>query len=115
MARHLDGPIAKGIRDGLDRTGRNSFSVGANWVEKGSAWNFALHSKDAEGVTLLLYAEADLVNPIFTYRFDYLRNKSGRIWHCRIAEAVVRGARYYAYSVEGLRAQGGSAWHCFDS
>ena len=53
------------------------FPLGATWVEKASAWNFALYSKDAESVTLLLYAEADLVNPVFTYHFDYLRNKSG--------------------------------------
>ena len=78
-----------------------SFPLGATWVESASAWNFALYSEDAESVTLLLYAEADLVNPVFTYRFDYLRNKSGRIWHCRVARALLRGARYYAYSVAG--------------
>ena len=61
--------------------------------------------QDAESVTLLLYAETDLVNPVFTYRFDYLRNKSGRIWHCRVPEALLRGARYYAYSVAGPEPQ----------
>lgn len=91
------------------------FPLGATWVEQASAWNFALYSKDAESVTLLLYTEADLVNPTFTYRFNYLRNKSGRIWHCRIAEADIRGVRYYAYSVEGPSAQGQSAWHRFES
>ncbi len=90
------------------------FPLGASWVEKDSAWNFSLYSKDAESVTLLLYTEADLVNPVFTHRFDYLRNKSGRIWHCRVAQAVLRGACYYAYSVTGPRPQGGCAWHCFD-
>jgi isoamylase len=90
------------------------FPLGATWVEEASAWNFALYSKDAESVTLLLYGEADLVNPVFTYRFDYLRNKSGRIWHCRVAQAVVRGARYYGYSVAGPEPQGGFTWHCFD-
>ena len=88
-----------------------SFPFGATWVESASAWNFALYSADAESVTLLLYAETDLVNPVFTYRFDYLRNKSGRIWHCRVPDALLRGARYYAYSVAGPE-QGG--WHCFD-
>lgn len=90
------------------------FPLGATWVEQAWAWNFALYSKDAECVTLLLYAETDPVNPIFTYRFDYLRNKSGRTWHCRVSQADARGARYYAYSVEGPAAQGRSAWHCFD-
>jgi hypothetical protein len=33
---------------------------------------------------LLLYAAADLVRPVLTFRFDFLHNKSGRIWHWRI-------------------------------
>lgn len=90
------------------------YPLGATWVPQASAWNFALYSKDAEGVTLLLYAEADLVHPKFTYRFDHLRNKSGRIWHCRVGDADLQGARYYAYSVEGPAAQGPSAWHRFE-
>ncbi len=90
------------------------YPLGATWVPQASAWNFALYSKDAQGVTLLLYAEADLVNPAVKYRFDHLRNKSGRIWHCRVADADLRGARYYAYSVEGPAEQGPSAWHRFD-
>jgi glycogen operon protein len=90
------------------------FPLGASWVEKDSAWNFALYSENAESVTLLLYTEVDLVNPVFTYHFDYLRNKSGRIWHCRVAQALLRGARYYAYSVAGPGPQGGRRWHCFD-
>jgi glycogen operon protein len=90
------------------------FPLGATWVEKDSAWNFALYSQGAESVTLLLYAEADLVNPVFTHRFDYLRNKSGSIWHCRVRRDVLRGARYYAYSVTGPGPQNGFQWHCFD-
>jgi glycogen operon protein len=90
------------------------FPLGANRVELDSAWNFALYSKDAERVTLLLYTDADLVNPVVTYRFDHLRNKSGRIWHCRVPLASIRGARYYAYSVAGPPPQDGQAWHCFD-
>src|SRR5262249_38597995 len=88
------------------------FPLGASWVEKDSAWNFALYSKDAESVTLMLYTETDFVNPIFTYHFDFLRNKSGRIWHCRVPQAKLRGARYYAYSVAGPGTQAG--FHCFD-
>jgi glycogen operon protein len=91
------------------------FPLGASWVEKDAAWNFALYSADAESVTLLLYTESDLVNPVFTYHFDYLRNKSGRIWHCRVPQALLRGARYYAYSVAGPDPQSGLKWHCFDT
>ena len=61
------------------------FPLGTTWIESARAWNFALYSKHAESVTLLLYAEADLVNPVFTFRLDYLKNKSGRTWHCRVA------------------------------
>jgi isoamylase len=52
-------------------------------------------------MTLLLFAPADLVNPAFTFNFDFLRNKSGRIWHCRIPSATIGAARYYAYSASG--------------
>lgn len=90
------------------------FPLGATWIEAAQAWNFALYSKHAESVTLLLYVAEDLANPVFTYRFDYLRNKSGRIWHCRVAHALLRGARYYAYAVTGPAPQGGREWHCFD-
>jgi glycogen operon protein len=90
------------------------FPLGASWVEKDSAWNFALYSKDAVSVTLLLYAEHDVVNPVLTYHFDYLRNKSGRMWHCRVPHDVLRGARYYAYSVAGPESQNGCLRHCFD-
>ena len=34
-------------------------------------------------------------------RFDYLKNKSGRIWHCRVPLSQIANARYYAYSVDG--------------
>lgn len=87
---------------------------GATWVEAAQAWNFALYSKHAESVTLLFYTDADLVHPLFTYRFDYLRNKSGRIWHCRVPHAQLRGARYYAYSVTGPEPFGRLRWHRFD-
>ena len=90
------------------------FPLGATWVESAQAWNFAVYSKHAQSITLLLYAEADLVTPVFTYPLDYLRNKSGSIWHCRLARADLHGARFYAYSVAGPAPQGRFEWHCFD-
>jgi isoamylase len=75
--------------------------LGVTWIEDEQAFNFAIHSEHAESVTLLLYSAADLVNPLLTYRFDFLRNKSGRIWHCRIPIDKIGDARYYAYSVSG--------------
>jgi len=90
------------------------FPLGATRIEKEDAYNFALYSKHAEGVTLLLYTERDIVNPVLAYRFDYLKNKTGRIWHCRIPLVSMRGASYYAYSVEGPKPNGRFEWHWFD-
>ena len=89
----------------------NALPFGATWIEADQAFNFALYSEHAEGVTLLLYSPSDLVNPSFAFRFDFLHNKSGRIWHCRIPVAELGDARYYAYSVSGEAASG---LHSFD-
>jgi len=75
--------------------------LGVTWIEEEQAFNFAVHSEHAESVTLLLYSPKDLVNPLLEYRFDFLHNKSGQIWHCRIPVAEISDARYYAYSVSG--------------
>src|SRR5271169_233381 len=85
--------------------------LGATWIEDEQIFNFAVYSEHAESVTLLLYSAKDLANPILTFQFDFLHNKSGRIWHCRIPLHQMRDARYYAYSVSG---QAFAGLHCFD-
>lgn len=75
--------------------------LGVTWTEDKQAVNFALYSKHATGVTLLLYTSDDVVNPAVRYHFNYLINKSGRMWHCRIPETQVRNMAYYSYHVEG--------------
>ena len=75
--------------------------LGVTWVEEEQAFNFALYSKHATGVTLLLYASDETVKPAAQYRLNFLTNKSGRVWHCRIPVSQMRDVRYYAYSVEG--------------
>ena len=85
--------------------------LGVTWIEQEQAFNFAVHAEHAESVTLLLYTPADLVTPLLAYRFDFLRNKSGRIWHCRIPLSEIGGAQYYGYSVSG---QSVSNIHSFD-
>jgi glycogen operon protein len=75
--------------------------LGVTWIEEQQAFNFAVHSEHAESVALLLYSATDLVNPVLAFRFDFLHNKSGRIWHCRIPIAEIGDACYYAYSVSG--------------
>jgi isoamylase len=75
--------------------------LGATWLENERCYNFSLYSRHATGVTLLLYTEHDLLNPVLRVRLNHLIHKSGRIWHCRIAADKAANARYYGYSVEG--------------
>jgi glycogen operon protein len=86
--------------------------LGATWIEEEQAYNFAIYSEHAEKVTLLIYGAMDVVNPIFTYQFDFLQNKSNQVWHCRIPLAEMGDAHYYAYLVAG---QNTSFLHSFDS
>ncbi|MCA9068224.1 MAG: glycogen-debranching protein, partial [Planctomycetaceae bacterium] len=88
--------------------------LGVNWIEEDRAFNFALYSKHAHRVTLLVYAEENLAEPSFTYELEHLKNKSGRIWHCRIPASELNGARYYAWSVDGPDENGYPMFHTFD-
>lgn len=85
--------------------------LGATWIEEEQAFNFAVCGEQADSVTLLFYSSADLAIPGFVYRFDFLRNKSGHIWHCRIPAADIGECLYYAYSVSG---EDPSGMHSFD-
>ena len=88
--------------------------LGVAWIAEQQAYNFALYSKHATAVTLLLHGADDMVHPVVTYELSHLKNKSGRIWHCRIAETDLKGASYYAYSVDGPNPEGQTEWHNFD-
>jgi len=74
---------------------------GATWIDEERAYNFTLYSHQATAVTLLFYGEDDLFNPLACIALDYLKNKSGRIWHCRVPVSEVAHASYYAYLVDG--------------
>ncbi len=88
--------------------------LGVSWIAEREAYNFSIYSKHAESVTLLLYAEADLANPVLIHKFDYLRNKTGRVWHCIISGAALKNVRYYAYSIDGPPPGGPFEFHRFD-
>ncbi|MFY9844241.1 MAG: alpha-amylase family glycosyl hydrolase, partial [Terriglobales bacterium] len=75
--------------------------LGVSWIEEDQAFNFAVCAEHAEGVKLFLYSPTDLAKPVLTFQFDAIRNKSGRIWHCRISLDQMCDARYYGYSVSG--------------
>jgi glycogen operon protein len=90
------------------------FPLGVSWVGDEDAFNFALYSRFADSVTLLLYSPSEFVTPVFQYRLDPLRNKSGRIWHCRIPKRAAADASFYAYAIDGPPPAGRFEWHHFD-
>jgi isoamylase len=92
----------------------SAYPLGATWIAEEQAYNFALYSKHATRVTLLLFCEEDTSAPLVTVEFDYKFNKSGRIWHCRLPRSRMQGASHYAYSIDGP--SGGTAYdiHAFD-
>ena len=84
-----------------EQTEGSPLPLGACWIPEEQAYNFAVYTEHADSVTLLFYAPPELLNPAFIYRFNFLRNKSGRIWHCRIPIRDIGEYCYYAYSVTG--------------
>ena len=80
--------------------------LGVTGIEEDQAFNFAVCAEHAESVKLFLYSPADLAKPVLTFQFDPIHNKSGRIWHCRIALDQMCDARYYGYSVSGQAVTG---------
>lgn len=100
------------LMDWRSREGSPS-PLGVTWIAEDQAYNFALYSKHASAATLLIYSSDDNVSPIYEYHFDPLKNKSGRVWHCRLKSEVMPGARYYAYRLSGPNEPG--MGHRFDA
>ncbi len=94
-AEHLENPERWELKEG------SPSPLGSTWIPKDHAHNFAIYSKYATRVTLLLFHTDDVATPVQTYDFDPFRNKTGQIWHARIAREQMRGARYYAYAMDG--------------
>lgn len=88
--------------------------LGVSYIAEEDAYNFALYSKHASSVDLLLYKEGEYSVPAVTVHLDPYKNKSQRIWHCRIKSAELQGARFYGYRVEGPLGNGPSYMHQFD-
>ena len=76
------------------------FPLGVSRRAQEHAYNFALYSRHGTRVALLLYSD-DAVSPVLRIDLDPIKNKSGRIWHCRVPDGAIGIARYYAYSVDG--------------
>ena len=93
----------------------STFPLGATVAEDGSAVNFAIYSKHATGVSLLLFADGQSDRPDSVVEFGYLKNKSGPVWHCRLSLEEIGDARYYGYQISGAPPSEGFLYHCFDS
>jgi isoamylase len=77
------------------------YPLGVRWDAETGTHNFALFSRHATAVTLLLYTDEDVERAILEVTLHHPSNKSGRVWHCRIPASELRGARYYGYRVDG--------------
>jgi glycogen operon protein len=55
------------------------YPLGVSWCEHDRAYNFALYSKHATSVRLLLFDDADVATPRIDVALDPLANKSGRV------------------------------------
>ena len=66
--------------------------LGVTWIPEERAYNFALYSKHADRVTLLLYEPGDVAHPVASFEFDHYRNKTGRVWHTRIPKRQMKSA-----------------------
>ena len=80
------------VRTRWDSAEGSPYPLGVSWVASERAYNFALYSKHAESVTLLVFRADDLLHPALTYELDCLINKSGPIWHCRVSAADLERA-----------------------
>lgn len=90
------------------------YPLGQSWVESEESYNFALYSKHAEAVTLLLFGNDDLTTPLCEYEFDRFKNKTHRVWHFRVPRSETKGAAYYAYRIDGPETGAGFERHAFD-
>ncbi|MCE9576118.1 MAG: isoamylase [Deltaproteobacteria bacterium] len=88
------------------------YPLGVTWCPADDAYNFAIYSKHATSVRLLLFGD-DLAAPRERIALDPLVNKSGRVWHCRVPAAIVLACRHYGYSVDGPDPEGLFAVHAF--
>lgn len=88
--------------------------LGVSFIQEEDAFNFALYSKNASSVELLLYKEDEYETPAVVFKLDPLINKSQRIWHCRIKRAELNGASFYGYRIEGPLGPEPSYLHQFD-
>jgi glycogen operon protein len=87
--------------DAWERIEGAPYPFGVTWIASQGAFNFALYSRYATGVTLVFYRAGAMETPVYEYRFSPRRNKTGRVWHCVLPLTSLHGASLYGYRVEG--------------
>ncbi len=75
--------------------------LGVTWIASRQAYNFALYSRWAYAVNLLLFRDRNDTRPVLTVPLVHPGHKTGRVWHCLLPETCLDGACYYAYQVDG--------------
>jgi glycogen operon protein len=68
-------------------------------IPTGSGVNFALFSRHATAVTLIIFQTAEPDSPCQEIPLDPRRNKTGDIWHCHIQD--LRAGAFYLYRANG--------------
>lgn len=89
------------MQNAWERTEGSPSPLGVTWLDEEQAFNFAIYSKDADSVTLLLYGAEEFSTPRLSIPFAFPRNKTSRIWHARVAGELAANAHYYGYRVSG--------------
>ena len=75
--------------------------LGVTWIASRQAYNFALYSRGASAVNLLIFHERNDTRPLLTVPLVHPGHKTGRVWHCLLPETCLGGARYYGYRLDG--------------
>lgn len=90
------------------------YPLGVSWHAAERVFNFALYSKHATAVKLLLFTADDFATPRVILPLDPYLNKSGRVWHVPVPADIAAGCRYYGYVVDGPAPSGPFEAHAFD-
>src|SRR3984893_15420090 len=88
--------------------------LGVTYLPEEGAYNFALYSKNATEVTLLLFHEENHLRPVVEVWLEPLSHKTKRVWHCRLKENDLHGARDYASRVNAPLTDAVSSRNAFD-
>jgi|GEM_PF-6971807 len=67
----------------------------------GERLNFAVYSKNARAMELVLYERDNWVTPALRIALDPYKNKTERVWHCTLPAADAARYAYYAYVADG--------------